>query len=238
MLTMKKTILAFLFTTAAALGASAQCPKLSMTAPSDDVPAGQGIYFTTNVIGGDTNVNPTYNWSVSAGTISSGQGTALIIVDSTGIGGQSVTATVEIGGLAPQCQRTVSSTAMVKAPAVAQKFDEFGAINAEDEMARLDNFAIGLQNDPSATGYIIVYGGRKSRKGYAATGIKRMLTYLVKQRGMDTERIKTIDGGLREEPTGELWLTPSGAVAPTATPTVEPKATVKKPVKKPVKKKS
>ncbi len=45
----------------------------------------------------------TYNWSVSAGTITSGQGTSTITVDTTGLGGQSVTATVSIGGADPSC---------------------------------------------------------------------------------------------------------------------------------------
>ena len=233
---MNKFILTILFTITAVMGISAQCPTLRMTGPSDDVIAGQSLYFSVNVSGGD--VNPTYNWSVSAGVISSGQGTSVITVDSTGIDGQSVTATVELGGLAPQCSRTVSATGMVKETVKAQKYDEFGAINLESEWARLDNFAIGIQNDPTAEGYIIVYGGRKSKKGYAAGRIKRMLTYLVRQRGMDAARIKTIDGGLREDPSGELWLVPQGAAAPVATPTVEPKATVKKPIKKPIKKKS
>ncbi|HRI05039.1 MAG TPA: hypothetical protein PLL77_14985 [Pyrinomonadaceae bacterium] len=229
---MKKSILAILFTTAAAFGAFAQCPTLTMASPSDEVIAGQSMYFTANVNGGDAKADPTFSWSVSAGMISSGQGTPVITVDSTGLEGQSVTATVEVGGLAPQCSRSVSSTGFVKAAIKAQKYDEFGSINLEDEWARLDNFAIGLQNDPMATGYIIIYGGRKSKKGYAATTIKRMKTYLVRQRGMDAARFKTVDGGLREDPSGELWLVPQGAAPPVATPTVEPKPTVKKPINK------
>lgn len=229
---MKKLMLAFIFAATAAIGASAQCPTLKMTGPSDDVIAGQSMYFTANVSGGDAKAYPTYNWSVSAGMISSGQGTPAITVDSTGLDGQAVTATVEIGGLAPQCSRTVSATGMVKESVRAQKYDEFGAINLEDEWARLDNFAIGLQNMPSSTGYIIIYGGRKSKKGYAAATIKRMKTYLVRQRGVDAARFKTVDGGLREDPSGELWLVPQGAAPPNATPTVEPKVTVKKPINK------
>jgi hypothetical protein len=34
-------------------------------------------------------------------------------------------------------------------------FDEFGDISCEDEMARLDSFAIQLQNEPSAKGLIV-----------------------------------------------------------------------------------
>jgi hypothetical protein len=34
-------------------------------------------------------------------------------------------------------------------------FDDFGDINCEDEYARLDHFAIQLQQDPTTTGVII-----------------------------------------------------------------------------------
>jgi hypothetical protein len=45
-----------------------------------------------------------------------------------------------------------------------RKVDEYGAINCEDEMARLDNYAIELQNDPSAQAVVIVYGGRRGTR--------------------------------------------------------------------------
>ena len=65
-----------------------------------------------------------------------------------------------------------------------RKFDEFGDINCEDEMARLDNFAIQLQQEPSWRGYIIFYGGRRfrgrlPRVGEAAARAGRMKPYLV-----------------------------------------------------------
>ena len=50
-----------------------------------------------------------------------------------------------------------------------RKFDEFGDINCEDEMARLDNFAIQLQNEPCTKGVIIFYGGRTFQRTIAET---------------------------------------------------------------------
>jgi len=91
-------------------------------------------------------MNVTYNWSVSAGTISSGQGTSSITVNTDTLGGQSVTATVELSGLDPSCSRTASCTTSVRAPnPPAVKFDEYGNIKFNDEKARLDNYAIQLQ---------------------------------------------------------------------------------------------
>jgi len=151
---------------------------------------------------------------VSAGTISSGQGTSSITVDTTGLGGQSVTATVEIGGLDPACSRTASCTATVTAPAPpATKFDEYGNIRFNDEKARLDNYAIQLQNQPGAQGYIIAYG---SCAGEAQARADRAKDYLVNTRGIDAGRLVTVDGGCMPELKVELWVVPTGATAPTA----------------------
>jgi len=39
---------------------------------------------------------------------------------------------------------------------VARKFDEFGDVYVTDIKARADNFAIDLQNNPTAKGFIVV----------------------------------------------------------------------------------
>ena len=215
---------------AAALIIRGQCPQVSIPAPSD-VQEGQPITFRVDVTGGDRTVPRTYNWTVSAGTISSGQGTSLIEVDTTGIGGYSVTATVETGGYEPRCQTSRSATAIVQKLLSARKFDEYGAVALEDQKARLDNFAIELQNDPMTQAYVIVYGGRRSARGTAVARIKTVNTYLMTTRGVDSNRIVAIDGGYREEPTTELWIVPDGAVQPTASPSVDP-SEVKPPVRK------
>lgn len=105
----------------------------------------------------------------------------------------------------------------------ARKFDEFGSIACEDELARLDAFAIELQNDPRARGHIIIYGGRRGRRNEAKARSARMKFYLVRVRGLDSRRIATVDGGFREELSGELWLVRPGEPAPAPTPTVNAK---------------
>jgi len=186
------------------------CPTVSVSCPSE-VDQGSPITFTASGAG---NMNVTYNWSVSAGTISSGQGTSSITVDTTGIGGQSVTATVELGGLDPSCSRTASCTTSVKPPAPEPvKFDEYGNIKFNDEKARLDNYAIQLQNQPGSQGYIIAYG---SCEGEAQARADRAKDYLVNTRGIDASRLVTIDGGCRSELLVQLWIVPTGATAPAA----------------------
>ena len=199
------------------------CPTVSVSCPAD-VAQGDAITFSA-AVNGDANV--TYNWSVSAGTISGGQGTSSITVNTDGLGGQTVTATVELGGLDPSCSRTASCTTGIRAvvpPAV--KFDEYGDITFNDEKARLDNYAIQLQNQPGSQGYIIAYGtcagdGLCTHKSciVAQKRAERAKDYLVNTRGIDAGRIVTVDGGCRSAVDVELWVVPTGANAPAANAT-------------------
>jgi hypothetical protein len=195
------------------------CPTVTVTCP-DTVEGTQPITFTANVTGGDPNVAATYNWSVSSGTIASGQGTPTITVTGA-TGGTPVTATVNVGGYPPECNTTASCTTTPTIKPIARLFDQYGNIAFNDEKARLDNFAIQLQNEPGAQGYIIAYGGRRGRAGEAQARADRAKDYLVNTRGVDPGRIVTVDGGFREDLTVELWIVPSGADNPAASPTLQ-----------------
>ncbi|HEX7175965.1 MAG TPA: hypothetical protein VF240_11955 [Pyrinomonadaceae bacterium] len=198
------------------------CPTIDVSCP-DTVKGGDPITFTASVSGGDAAVTPTFNWTVSAGTISSGQGTSSITVDTTGLPANStVTATVDVGGYDRTCTGSDSCTTGIQIAAEARKIDEYGNIRFNDEKARLDNYAIALQNEPGAQGTIICYGGRVGRAGEAQARCDRAKNYLVNERGIDASRVSTVDGGFREELTVELWVVPTGAQPPTASSTVDP----------------
>jgi len=186
------------------------CPNVVMSCP-DVQQAGSPITFTASISGGTAGVTPTYNWRVSAGQILSGQGTPTITVDTAGLGGQPITATVEVMGYNLECRASCQSA--VPAPPVPTK-DEFGEIARDDEKARLDQFAIELQNSPGAQGYIIAYGGARSRYGTGRQRADRARDYLVSTRGIDASRIVTIDGGTRPSASTELWIVPPGATPP------------------------
>jgi hypothetical protein len=189
------------------------CPTVTVTC-ADMVDEGAPATFTANFSQGTPTVSETYNWTVSAGTITSGQGTSSITVDTKGLGGQSVTATVEVGGVDPSCNRTASCTTPVRPAAYpARKFDEYGNIRFNDEKARLDNYAIQLQNEPTSTGYIIGYGTCGSE---GLNRANRARDYLVNTRGIDGGRIVVVDGYCMPELKVELWIVPSGATAPAA----------------------
>jgi hypothetical protein len=184
------------------------CPTLSVDCPSE-VEDGAPATFTARFTQGTPVVSETYNWTVSAGTITSGQGTSSITVDTKGTGGQTITATVEVGGVDPTCNRTASCSTPVKTkPALPRKFDEYGNIRFNDEKARLDNFAIQLQNEPTATGAIVGYG---SCDAEGTTRANRAKDYLVNTRGIDASRLNVIDGGCLPELQVQLWIVPQGA---------------------------
>ncbi len=187
------------------------CPNVIINCP-DTVTLGQPVTFSANISGGTPGVTAVYNWTVSAGTIVGGQGTPAIQVDTTGLGGQQIRATVEVSGYNLSCN--ASCTTQVPAPIQPKRSDEFGDIQRDDEKARLDNFAIALQNEPGSQGYIISYAGRRSRPGFAPRHNSFARDYLVNTRGIDASRIITLDGGYRENVALELWIVPPGAMPP------------------------
>ena len=156
---------------------------------------------------------PRSNWTVSAGTIIQGQGTDTIKVDTAGLGGQTVRASLSVGGYNLECAADCGVS--VPLPRlVNRKFDEFPDISRNDEKARLDNYGIELQNDPTATAYVIVYPGRSGKSRDVQNHANRIVEYLVHSRGLDKSRIVTLVGPVRDNLFVELWVTPQGATPP------------------------
>lgn len=191
------------------------CPNVGIICP-DQVDVGEVLTFSSNVTGGSSGVTPIYDWTVSAGRIIDGQGTPSIRVDTIGLAGQTVTASLSMEGYTLDCSATCSVSFPV--PVEGRKFDEFPAIAYNDEKARLDNYAIELQNDPTATAYVIVYPGQRGRSGDVPRHTSRIVDYLVNSRGIGTQRIVTLVGPTRDALLVELWLIPQGARPPTPAP--------------------
>jgi len=101
--------------------------------------------------------------------------------------------------------RTSSSAATPNSP-----FDDYGNICWENEQARLDNFAIQLQNQPTATGEIMVYAGRISCNDEAKYRGNRARDWL-KKRGVPSRQIIVKDGGFQQEVRTILIVVPKGA---------------------------
>src|SRR2546423_15338672 len=67
--------------------------------------------------------------------------------------------------------------------------DSFGEIQISDLMARLDNFAIELQNAPTSKGFIVAYAAKNKFVGWPIRRANLSLNYLVETRGIDAARL-------------------------------------------------
>lgn len=94
----------------------AVCPNVDVSCP-DAASGNTPVRFTATIIGGSPGITPTYNWTVSAGKIISGQGTPSIAVDAQGLVGQTIRANVDVGGFGTpcpsNCATAISSTAAI-----------------------------------------------------------------------------------------------------------------------------
>jgi PKD-like domain len=188
------------------------CPNVTVSCPdaaNENAPA----TFTATISGGSPGITPSYNWTVSAGKIISGQGTPNITVDTAGLAGQTVRANLDVGGFGMRCPAScATSLPIVNKP---RKFDEYYDIVRNDEKARLDNYAIQLQSEPGSQAYVIVYASRRAKGKDAQTRGQRISDYLVNTRGIDSHRVVITNGPAREDWLFELWVVPEGAPPPT-----------------------
>src|SRR5436190_3330585 len=187
------------------------CPTVSISCP-EAVQENSTATFTTHLTGGTSGITPTYNWTVSTGRIISGQGTESITDDTTGLAGQTLRASVDIGGFGVPCPATCS----VAIPIVIKptQFDVYYDIARNDEKARLDNYAIQLQQEPGSQGYVIVYPSRKATDAQVHARAQRIVDYLVNTRGVDEHRVTVQMGPARDSWVFELWVVPEGAQPP------------------------
>jgi hypothetical protein len=201
------------------------CPyPVNISAPAS-VREGDIITFSSDVnYAGQSGLNYTWTISPPSARILSGAGTPTITVDTTGIGRQRVTAilVVDDGSGDQMCrQRAQAATGVTPVelpPVLPKSFAEFPSINFNQDKANLDNFAVALQAEPGARGYIIAYAGPRSRAGRANQLGERSRQYLVNTRNIDPSRVVVVNGGTREADSFELWLVPQGATPPQPRP--------------------
>lgn len=209
------------------------CPFMEITKPQQPIRDGATVKLSANVQGREQATPPLYVWTISSGSITSGQGTTTIEIDTTGAGlDKEIRATLQVSGLPPECQYEAKATFTVAAP--AKKVDEYGELPEDKEKEHLDAFIANITDKEQA--YIFVYAGRTSPRGQASADIKRIRAYLLKA-GTSSDRIVTIDGGFREQIAHDLYIVPIGAESPRSSPTVSAKDIVypkpTPPVKKP-----
>lgn len=93
-------------------------------------------------------------------------------------------------------------------PVHASKIDEFGDVKLEVETVILDTFAEEIRNRVTDDAFVMVYRARNRRPADTQSVIDRIRTHLIKKHGMDPNRLKTIDAGVKDKFTVELWAVP------------------------------
>jgi hypothetical protein len=98
----------------------------------------------------------------------------------------------------------------------ARMVDEFGDVLVTDWLARLDNFAVELQNSPAATGHIVAYMAPNKSPGWPLRRSQWARGYLIKGRGLDEGRVQVVNAGHRDEHLYQLWIVEPGGALPVA----------------------
>jgi hypothetical protein len=183
------------------------CPTVTVNGPAGVTERGGMMTFTANVSGG-TAQNITYNWSVSSGTIESGQGTPSITVRADT---SDVTATVNVGlDVDCDCLKSANALGPVAPQLEPVLIDEFGVMPNDDIRGRLDQFFAELSNNPTNQGYIINYGTDRE-----ITVRERLIRNHIAFRNFDASRITFVRGGdTGSGPRTKLYRIPPGAENP------------------------
>ncbi len=195
-------------------GQNPNCPEIKITGPDSVVRAGETMTFTANVSGVDLN-KIEYQWSVDKGTIIEGQGTSLINVSTQGLADRTVTAAIEIKGLASVCPNSESETGIVSIGCgYIPPAEEYGKLSKNDEKARLDALAVEITAIKDVIAYFIIYYPSKKGKKSYENRVARIRNHLIKERGIAPEKVVVIDGGDAAEERTRIYLAPSDATPP------------------------
>ena len=113
----------------------------------------------------------------------------------------------------------------------AKLVDEFGILQCEDYLARMDGVSGQLSNDSTGKIYVLVYEGKTKSFEYGRDG-KSTIISLLPQYGLADAKIRSmkrrasadnvvfVKAGFREDFGIEIWLVPAGATPPKPNPTL------------------
>ena len=172
---MKKLLFVSLCIFALDMIASAQCPTVTITAPAGKIPAGRKATFSATVTDAGS-VKPTYLWKTRIGSIVSGQGTAEIVIDTTGGKPRDyVIATVIISPFPITCTSVVASRG-VTLDWYADAWKQYSwTVGSAEEKGRLETINKRLTYfGGKETLFIFAYPGPGQKRSDAEAEIKRI----------------------------------------------------------------
>lgn len=193
------------------------CPAISVTGPNSITPIGDSMTFTANV-SNDSYRKFSFEWTVSAGTITKGQGTSTIIVATNAdAAGQTITASVKVSALPQNCLNESSESGEVaaKPPQIIwdPKVDDYVKITWRDEIVRLESIANELVNNDKSMAYFIVNTNEKSYSQMLKIREVKIRKYLFEKYKISKKRIRLVCGGKGNYRT-TVWIIPIDAMPP------------------------
>ena len=204
-------------------------PVVSASAYPSSVLPGASVTLTAQASSPD-NRPLTYSWTVTGGKLDS-TNQAVVHLDTTGVAPGTDTATVTVTddrGLSAQASANVTIQTPPPPPqaslATTCKFRRNSARVDNVCKAQLDDVALRLQQDTTASGVIVGFAqsdehayvpGRSSRSArslrLAQERAANTETYLVKTKGIDASRLELRADNSSGGQNAEVWIVPQGA---------------------------
>jgi hypothetical protein len=209
---MKKILIPLLAIFVCSFAQAQNCPGINVIPYTDEITAGDTLIFTATTT--NLKVNVTYNWSVSAGKIVSGQGMARIYVDTKDASGSFITATVQLRGLPEKCSTTASASSNVIPGAQLVVSGTF--TNGQELKNAVQKFiAASSFKDPAntATCFIYLYHAPNTSAG-AMEDFKQAITGAFNFNKVTPDQYKIVDGGKKNLNNYEFYYLVAGGKEP------------------------
>jgi hypothetical protein len=155
------------------------CPAIQVTAPNSKINPGDTMIFSVKVENELENPNLKYDWIVSAGTIINGQETSAIeVVTTPEMNGESVTAKVTIRNLPTNCINEKSETKQIeKIYMGCGLLDDYRKISTAMEKSMIDSVFMRFLDNPE---YATIFFRLTSEKGETIKQTKSRIRRIVK----------------------------------------------------------
>jgi hypothetical protein len=174
-------LLAACSVSAAAQTTANNCPEITVVGPSALTRDGDQMAFTASGANPGRNSKLEYDWTITAGTIESGQGTAAINVRTTPeMGGTNITATVKIVGIPAGCNDKAFEIAGVAEPPIFCYFPyTINRATIRNNLFLLDNLLVDLTDNPESHGLISVRLNERESRALKLSFINRVYKFLM-----------------------------------------------------------
>lgn len=190
------------------------CPKFSISAPAIVLTPGDLAKFEATIDGLSGPVKYQYVWTISAGHIQQGQGTAKIMVIATKEdAGTNISISLSIKGLEAGCPNAFTEIAAIASQPSVDYFNNYGRLTKRNMRSTLDDFYFQINNNPGYEGVIVFnFGDDESRKEKLAR--LKMIVDAIRFRHYDPTRIAIAIANKPSYLEYTFWIVPSPADVP------------------------